>query len=114
MAPVSPAHRGDFTSMAGRPEPVADGSADRAPADRHFPCPLMPGDEQHYTLTASDRLVQGAVDRPPGAVQAHPVKVDHPIRLDGTACKTAIPAAVERGAKFSMRARCRPRRRGSS
>lgn len=58
----------------------------------------MACNQQHHPFAAPDRLVEPVIDRPPGAIECHAVKIDDTVRLDAPAGKAAIPAAVEGGA----------------
>jgi hypothetical protein len=96
--------------MARRGGPVVDRRSDRPAANRRFPLSVVAGDEQQQPIAALDRGVQRAVNSLPGPVQAHPVKVDDSIGLDGAVGQAPVPAAVKRGAWTGSRTGCRARK----
>lgn len=75
-------NRGNVVGVAGGREPVMDDGADRSAADRRLSRAMMPGDQQNEAIAARNRLLEAAVDRAPGSVQAHPVEIDHTVRLN--------------------------------
>lgn len=76
-------------------EPIVNGSTDCAPADRRIAGALMAGNQEKEPLAARDRLLERAIDRSPGAVEAHPVEIDHPVRCNSPGGELAIPACIE-------------------
>jgi len=101
MTPVSAAHGGDPGRVPRCGEPVVDRGADLAPLHWGAAGPMMAGDQQDDALLALDRLLERTVDRPPGAVEAHPMEVDDAVRPDVAGAQPAVPASVEaaRGTK---------------
>ena len=89
----------DFASVPGGGEPVVDRSPDGAAADRWLARAPVTGDQEDEPLTAGDRLLERAVDRPPGAVQGQSMQVDDTIGRHTAAGEPAVPAAVEGGAR---------------
>ena len=71
--------------------------------DRRLAGPMMAGDEQHDAVAARDRLLERAVDRAPGAVEVHAVKVEDAVGLDSAASAAAGPSC--RRASFRALAR---------
>lgn len=103
--------------MARGREPIVNGRSDAASLDRRIARPMMAGDEQYDPVPARDRLLQAAVDRIPGRVEVHAMKVEHAIGLNGPAAQLLVPITVERlvGDRQGFRARrwgrtsrCRP------
>ena len=107
MTPVSASYGGDVFGMARSREPVVNGRSDAASLDRRIARPMMAGDEQYDPVPARDRLLQAAVDRIPGRVEVHAVKVEHAIGLNGSAPQLLVPTTVERlvGDRQGFRAR---------
>ena len=95
MAAVRPSDGGDFRRVPGSGEPIVNGCADRASADRRLTRALMSGDEQQDALAPRNRLLERSVDCAPRAVEAHAVEVDGPIRLDRAAADASVPCSVE-------------------
>jgi hypothetical protein len=62
-----------------------DRRADRAAPDRRIAGAMMAGDKQHDALAAPDGLLKAVVDCPPRRVEAHSMKIENAIRLDGAA-----------------------------
>lgn len=88
---------GDFARVTRCGEPIIDSRANPAALDRRLAGTMVSGNEQYHALTAGDRLIETAVDRCPGAVQIHPVKIDDSIRHHGAAAQLLVPASVEGG-----------------
>ena len=95
MAPVSSADGGDRRRVARRCKPVVHGCPDLAPLDRRLAGSMMAGDQQQHPIAASERLLEAAVDRRPGRIQAHPVEVEYAIGLNAPAAEAPVPAAIE-------------------
>lgn len=94
MAAVRASNSGDVRGMAGHRQPVLDCGADPAPAAlsrRSF----TSGHEQDDALVPPDRAVDRLVDRYPGRVQRHSMKVERPVGLDFAAPDPPLPVAVE-------------------
>jgi hypothetical protein len=81
MAPMSASNRGDRARMARSREPVVDGGADLAALDRRIARTVMPGDQQDHAVASRDRLLQAAIDRLPGTVERHPVKIERAVGI---------------------------------
>ena len=111
MAPVRGPDGGNPACMPRRREPVVHRSADRSAPDRRFPRALMAGDEQHKPVAAQNRLLERPVDRTPGAIEAHPVKVDDAVGLNASTAEASVPASVERGSDAPRLRRSRGRGR---
>ena len=75
MTSMSPSYRRDLRRMARCREPVVDCGADTSALHWRLARTVVTGDEKHDTLAASDRLLKPSVDRHPGTVEVHPVKV---------------------------------------
>jgi hypothetical protein len=86
---------GDIGRVSRRGEPVVHRRPDRSAPDRRLARAVMAGDEEHQPLSPRNRLVERSIDRTPGTVEAHPVKVDDMVRSDRPAAEPAIPATVE-------------------
>jgi hypothetical protein len=95
MTSVRGPHHGNVPRMPRRVEPVVDGRADRAAADRRLARAVMAGDEENDPVAARDRLIERPVDRPPGGVEAHAVQVDDAIGLDTAGAEPPVPRRVE-------------------
>lgn len=90
------AHRGDLARMAAMGQPIVNHGTDFAALHWRFSAPFMPRHQQQDPLSARDRLLQRAVDRRPGPIEAVSMKVENPINLDPSRSDRSIPAAVER------------------
>jgi hypothetical protein len=75
MTPVSAPHSSDISRMTRNCEPVVSGSTNAAPLHGWIARPVMPSDEKHNPLTARYRLLEAAVDRGPGGVKIHAMKI---------------------------------------
>jgi hypothetical protein len=95
MPPVRTAHCGDFSSMAGRRQPVIYCGANPAALHRRLTGAVVAGDQQYDPLASSYRLLEAAVDRRPGRIEIHAVEVEYPVRFDCPATHPFVPAAVE-------------------
>ena len=96
MTTVRSAYGGDAGSMPGSSKPVVNGGANSAALDRRFTGTVMAGDQQQYSITPSNGLFKASIDRCPGRIQVHPMKIEHPIRFDRAASESLVPATVER------------------
>ena len=85
MPTMRPADCGDRTGVAGCREPAVDSRPDSPTRKRRIAFAAMAGDEQHQAVTGGNRALEAAVDRFPGRIEAVPVKVDDPVRLDASA-----------------------------
>jgi len=92
---MSAPDRGDVGRMPRGGEPVMDGGADRASADRGLARAVVPRDEQQHAVAVGDCFVEGSIDRTPRSVEAHPMEIDGPVRLDAPAAEALVPATVE-------------------
>ena len=81
MTPVSAPHGGDISGMTRSGEPVVNGSTNAAALHRRIARPVVTGDEEHDAIAARNRLLEAAVDRCPGRIEIHPVKVEHEVGL---------------------------------
>jgi hypothetical protein len=99
MPAMSPPDGRDLARVARGSEPVMDCRADRAAPDRRLPFALVPGDEEEQSIAPGDGLLESPVDRPPGAIEAEPMKIDDAVGVEGPASKPPVPAAVERRAR---------------
>ena len=111
---MSASNRRDFARVARCRKPVMDRRADRTAPDRRLAGALMASDQQDDALTLSDRPIQRAVDRAPGAVERHAVKIDRPVGRDGAAAEAPVPASVKGRAGAGRRLRKRLLRSGSN
>lgn len=59
-----------------------DGCADRAATHRRLAGTLMTGDQEKDALARADRIVERRIDRLPGALEVHPMKVDDAVGND--------------------------------
>ena len=88
--------RGDVRGMARCSEPVVNRGADAAALDRRIAGAMVASDQQHEAVAARDGGLEGSVDRSPGGIEAHPMQIEHAVRLDRAAPKPLVPAAVQR------------------
>jgi hypothetical protein len=95
MTPVSAPNRGDFRGVARRREPVVNGGPDAASLDGRSPVAMVPRDQQQHSIAPCDCFFERSVDRPPGAVEGHPVKVEDPVGLDGATTQPLVPSGIE-------------------
>ena len=95
MPAVSAAHRGDAGRMPRMGKPVVDGRSDLASRDGWFAGAMMTGDEEQNAISGGDALLERAVDRLPGGIQAHPVQVERAVRRQTAGLETFVPSAVE-------------------
>jgi hypothetical protein len=58
-----------------------DGGPDLAALDRRIARAVMPGNQQNHTVSSRDRLLQAAIDRLPGTVERHPVKIERAVGI---------------------------------
>ena len=96
MAAVGAADSRDPGRVAGCREPIVDGRPNAASLNRRLAGTVMAGDQQDQALAGRDSIGKRAVDRLPGLVQIHPVKVDDPVRARVSRPQPAIPPAIER------------------
>jgi len=89
------ANRRDSGCMARCGQPVVDRGPDPAALHRRLASAVMAGDQEQEPVAAPDRLLERAVDRAPGGIQRHSVKVEHAIGFDRPAPQPAVPAAIE-------------------
>jgi hypothetical protein len=82
MPAMGAAHGRNSGGMAGRFEPIMDRRTDRAAPDGRFAGAIVPRNQEDDSLAARDRLIQGTVNGTPGAVEAHPMKVDDTVGRD--------------------------------
>src|SRR6185369_8647351 len=87
VPPMRTPHCCNVDRMARRREPIVHRGPDCPAAKRRLAGALVTGDEQDDALAFAYRSLQRAIDCAPGAVEAHPVKVDDPIGLDVAAAK---------------------------
>jgi len=85
MPPVRAPDGGDLGGMARCRQPVMDSGPDLSSLDRRIAGPMVPGDQQDDAVAAGYGAVEAAVDGRPSRVEVHPMKVEHPVRLDGPA-----------------------------
>lgn len=111
MTSMGAAHRGNLRRMMRCIEPVVNRGAYRSAADRRLARAVMAGDQEHDPLAPRDRLLECAVNRLPGSIEAHPVKVDDAVGFDGAAAQPPVPAAVEGGPGTATLRRHRPNER---
>src|SRR5437868_2209631 len=104
MMSVGAANRGDQARVPRRREPIVNGGPDFAALDRRIARTMVTGNQQHNALAAGDRLLEPAVDCSPRGVEREAVQIEHPIGLDRSRTKPAVPARIEAVSK---------RRRGS-
>ena len=83
------------------------GSADLASSHRRLAGALMTRDQQDDSLATGKGALQSLVDRPPGAVQIHSMKVEDSVGFDRTRAKSLVPAAVQGRPDPGARNRCR-------
>jgi len=96
MAPVRTANGGNARRLPRSGKPIVNGRADAAALDRRLARPVMTGNEQDEPVASVNCLLETAVDRAPGAVEGHPVEVEHPIGLGRARPEPPVPARVER------------------
>lgn len=63
-------------------QPIMDRGADPAAFNGWVAPALMARDEEQNPVAGRNRALQRPVDRIPGAVEAVPVQVEHPVGLD--------------------------------
>lgn len=85
---------GDGAGVPRSGEPMLDRGTNPPANERRIALTPMPGDEQYQPVTAGNRLLETAIDRPPGGIEAMPVQIDHPVRRDGALRQSPIPAAI--------------------
>ncbi len=76
-------------------EPVVDRRADSPALHGRIAGPGMAGDQQQHPLVVNDRLLQGPVDRLPGAIEVVAMEVDDAVRLHRACAKPPVPAGIE-------------------
>ena len=96
MTPVRPSDGGNLVGVTRGRQPIVDGGANASTLDRRLAGPVVTRDQENYAIDPDDRLVETAIDRRPGGIKVHPVKVDDPIRNDRAAAQLLVPTAVER------------------
>ena len=57
---------------------------------------LVTRDQQQHPIAARDRLFQPTIDRAPGGVEIHPVKIEDPVGLDIARSQPPVPAPIQR------------------
>jgi hypothetical protein len=98
VPPVCTAHGCDPARVPRCRKPVVDDCSDLAALHRRLAGSMMTCHQEQDPVAMRDRLLERSVDRPPGGVKRHTVKVQSAVGLDGPRSKPAIPASVERGA----------------
>jgi hypothetical protein len=96
MTPVSPSNGSNSGRMARRRQPVVHRSPDLSALDRWLARPMMAGDQEHHSLASSDCPIEDMIDRVPGAIQGHAVKVQDSVRFDVAGPELLVPTAIER------------------
>jgi hypothetical protein len=83
--------------------------ADTPALNRRITAAVVASNQQQDPISATDCMLEGAIDRPPGRVEVHAVEVEHAVRLDITAPQPFVPAAVKRalGDRIRFRRNCR-------
>ena len=87
------------------------GRADCAAPHRRVAAPFMAGDQQQQPVPTSNGTRQRVIDRAPGLIQAHPVKIDGAVGRNRSFAQPLVPAAVKRSPVSLLRRRGRPRRK---
>ena len=77
-------------------KPVVDSCPDTPALDRRLLGPMVAGNHQDQPVTARNRLVQAAIDRCPGRVEVHSMKIENSVGFDRAAAESLVPAAIER------------------
>lgn len=95
MPPMSIAHGRDTAGVAGSSEPVVYGRANPSAHDRRLARPMMARNQQQHPITPSKRLLQRPVDRGPGVIQVHTMKIERAIRLHRPRTQPPLPVAVK-------------------
>src|SRR4249919_2909194 len=95
MAPMRAPYGGNLVGVARRREPVMNGSADATALNGRIARPMMARHQQHDPIAARDRVFECPVDRCPGGVEIHTVKIEHPVGLHRSTAQPLVPAAVE-------------------
>jgi hypothetical protein len=90
--------RGDAPGVSRSREPVMNGCPDLAPLHGRLAGAMVTRDQQQDAISAVDRLIETAIDRVPGAVESHSVKVQCAIGLDIARSEAPVPSPVERHA----------------
>ena len=81
VTPMSAADCCDIAAHGARPQPVVDRGTDGAAPNRRLAGPMVAGNQEKDSLALRDRMFQVPVDRAPGAIERHSVKVDDPVRF---------------------------------
>lgn len=89
------ANRGNFGRMARRREPVMDSRAYAPTLHRRLTLAMMTRYQEENSVSPRNRVVEAAVNRGPGAVEVHAMKIKDPIGLDGAAPQSFVPRTVE-------------------
>ena len=95
MTTVSAPYGGDISGMARSCKPVVYCGANPPSLNRRIARAMMAGDQQDDAVAAPDRLLETAIDRGPGHVEVHAVKVEYAVRFDRAAAEPLVPAAIE-------------------
>jgi len=91
MTPMGSAHRGDIAGMPRGGEPVMHRRADLAALHGRLAPSMMASDKQDHPVAASDGLFQAVIDRGPGPIEIHAMKVEDPVRLKVAAADALVP-----------------------
>jgi hypothetical protein len=106
------AHCGDVAGVTGCGKPIVNRSPDSPAPNRRIAGPMVAGDQQHEALATHGRLVESAIDGPPGRIEAETMEIEDSVWLDCSAAQPPVPACVQSRIGVSGGLRCRPQWRG--
>lgn len=92
--------RGDRFTVARSRQPVMDQTPDAPPpwtsGTRPLPFgPIAPGNQQDNPLTGADRALEKAIDRVPGLIETHSMKVERAIGKDLARSNATFPVTIQ-------------------
>ena len=105
MPSMRAANSRDPRRMARGAQPIMNGRANAAAGDGRITRSMMTGDQEDDTVSRRNRAIELVVDRLPGAVERHAMKVDDTVGLQCPRAQLLVPAAVERGGGMRTRSR---------
>ena len=107
MPPVCTAHGGNPRCVTRGRKPVVNCGSDFAAVDGRLSGAVVPGNEQHDPVAASNGMLQDAVDRAPRLVEIVTVEVEDAIGIDFARLEIAVPTAIQRQPRRGSRRRGR-------
>ena len=85
----------DARPMARRREPIVNRRADPSALNGRIPATMMPGYQQDDAVPGRNCLFERTVDRSPGGVEVHAMKVESTVGHDRTGAQLLVPTAIE-------------------